>query len=56
LRLGQSNDKLVVVEDGLTEGDLVIRSPRSAVAEARADMTADDIAELQARFSQGQSR
>ena len=50
LLLGQSNDKNVIVRDGVAEGDRVIGNPRAAVAEARADTTQEETDDRKTRF------
>lgn len=35
LKLGQTNDKMIEVLDGVKQGDLVLRNPRAVVADAR---------------------
>lgn len=50
LLLGMSNDKLVEVKDGVTEGDQVIRNPRTVVEQARPELVYHERVDVQARF------
>ncbi len=42
LNLGQSNDQLIEVIDGVKEGNVVLRNPRAVVEEARQENSLDD--------------
>lgn len=50
LKLGQTNDKLVQVIDGVKEGDVVLRNPRAVVAEARKEVPMEEEARDRSQF------
>lgn len=50
LQLGQTNDKLVEVIDGVKEGDEVLRNPRAVVPDARKDAPGGDDLHEDSRF------
>jgi len=50
LVLGMSNDKFVVVQNGVVEGEAVIRNPRAVVDESRANATDTETVNVDKRF------
>ena len=52
LKLGQSNDKFIEVQDGVAEGEIVFLNPRTSVAEARS-FTAEAASDQQQEDTSG---
>ncbi len=50
LVLGATNDTLIEIKDGLSEGDLVLQHPRADVADARADANEDEKVDVEKTF------
>ena len=50
LLLGMSNEKFVEVKDGVSEGEQVVRNPRTVIKEARAELVNYEKVDVQAKF------
>lgn len=50
LVLGPSNDKFIIVEDGVTEGEAVVLNPRAVIAEAREQSSEKEAIDIKQRF------
>jgi RND family efflux transporter MFP subunit len=50
LVLGATNDTLIEIKDGLSEGDLVLQRPRADVAEANADSREEEAVDVEKTF------
>ncbi|MBN1852215.1 MAG: efflux RND transporter periplasmic adaptor subunit [Pirellulales bacterium] len=55
LVLGMTNDKFVEVQDGIVEGDAVIRNPRAVVDESRSNVAETEQVNVEKRFGDSAS-
>jgi len=54
LKLGQTNDRIVEVIDGVKAGDVVLRNPRAIVAEARKEVPLEEGEADRSRFGESE--
>ena len=55
LTIGRTNDTYIEIQDGVKEGDLVVRNPRAVVPEARSEVALVDRASSRSQFGEAQT-
>ena len=55
LKIGKTNDTYIEIEDGVKEGDLVVRNPRAVVPEAREEVSLADRTANRSQFGETQA-
>ncbi|MBL8851887.1 MAG: hypothetical protein JNG89_19600 [Planctomycetaceae bacterium] len=55
LKIGLTNDTYLVVEDGVKEGDVVVRNPRAVVPAAREEVSLSERTASRDQFGEGQT-
>lgn len=55
LQIGRTNDTYIEIQDGVKEGDVVIRNPRAVVAAAREEVSLDERTASRSQFGEGRN-